>query len=419
MKIFSLRVSLVLFAFLLSSCGTTRLVNQNLSENYDFRESILHPQFVVHHENDSISKIYIELSKNEILYKKNESGNYTGIIKISCSLFSSYESKTFIDTTVRIFSDSSPENDAFIIFNLDFKTPEFSKYVLQVEVKDIHRNRNIISLIQVDKSNRQSAQWFMLMPPSIRVPMFRNYVRPGETFSIYTPGGEAKQMYVRCYHRNFPIAAPPFGDQTENRFNYAADSIYETVVGPSITMTLSEEGFYHFQSDTAIKPGFSVFCHGSDFPRLTDANQLIESLRYITTQHEYEKLRLARDKKAAIDQFWIDLAGNQDRAKTLIRKYYTRIQEANRLFTSFLDGWKTDRGLIFTVMGPPSSVFRTSNYEEWTYGNISNMNSITFTFERIYNPFCDNDYILRRSNYYEQIWYGMVDRWRQGVVIND
>ena len=38
-------------------------------------------------------------------------------------------------------------------------------------------------------------------------------------------------------------------------------------------------------------------------------------------------------------------------------EYFKRVQYANAAFKSFQDGWKTDRGMIFILFGPPSDVF--------------------------------------------------------------
>ena len=39
------------------------------------------------------------------------------------------------------------------------------------------------------------------------------------------------------------------------------------------------------------------------------------------------------------------------KAKSLIAIYYNRIQNANLHFTTFKEGWKTDRGMIYVVFG--------------------------------------------------------------------
>jgi hypothetical protein len=75
--------------------------------------------------------------------------------------------------------------------------------------------------------------------------------------------------------------------------------------------------------------------------------------------------------------------------------------------------------MIFILFGPPATVYVYPDREEWGYGTYGYSGTLNFTFEKIYNPFSDNDYVLRRSPFYEQPFYRAVARWREGVVEND
>jgi hypothetical protein len=97
----------------------------------------------------------------------------------------------------------------------------------------------------------------------------------------------------------------------------------------------------------------------------------------------------------------------------MIAKFYSRVMTANKLFTSYKEGWKTDRGIIYIVYGAPSEVYRRTGEEEWIYGERSNMLSIRFFFDQAENPLSDNDYILQRSSGYKPGWYIAVENWRR------
>jgi hypothetical protein len=97
----------------------------------------------------------------------------------------------------------------------------------------------------------------------------------------------------------------------------------------------------------------------------------------------------------------------------MIKLYYNRVMDANRFFTSYLEGWKTDRGIIYIIYGPPNVVYKGRNVEGWVYGEDKNMLSINFTFRKLDNPFTDNDYSLTRSPAYKDGWYIAVDNWRR------
>ena len=64
--------------------------------------------------------------------------------------------------------------------------------------------------------------------------------------------------------------------------------------------------------------------------------------------------------KVALDDFWIKCGGNIDKARELIRIYYTRVFYSNYYFTSYKEGWRSERGMIYIIYGPPDKVYKIS-----------------------------------------------------------
>jgi len=403
---------------LLAGCRSFhKLSNQNVAPEYDYRETVLHPDFVLYHPDDSTTILYARVLRDEVFRPADSAGNPSGPhLRLAWAAYASYDAKAVIDSGSAVFTHPSVTGDAYLL-TVSFTLP-LPAFVVEATLTDLARRKPFVKYVEADRRSPQAGQRFLLLAED-HAPLFRHTVAGDEPFRVYGNGLRDRPATVRCYFRDFPVAAPPFSSRFPVQFDYRADSVFTLTLTTDSLIRLPRDGIYHIQYDTSVKAGLTVFRTTPDFPRLTDARGLIESLRYITTNEEYGRLNEAVDAKAAVDAFWVELAGNRERARTLIRKYYTRIQEANRLFTSYLDGWKTDRGMIFTVMGNPTSVFRTSETEEWTYGNYNDISAVTFSFDKIYNPFSDNDYILRRSAYYETIWYRMVERWRQGAAVND
>jgi GWxTD domain-containing protein len=154
---------------------------------------------------------------------------------------------------------------------------------------------------------------------------------------------------------------------------------------------------------------------GRDFPRLTTLGQLIEVLPYLARDSEYREFFTAgADRLRLFEKFWLGLGGNAENARNLMRYYYTRAEEANLLFSNHKEGWKTDRGMISIVFGPPSLIERQLSSEVWSYSN-----GYRFVFERVRRLHGDEpfeNYILVRDALYERVWTKEVERWRRGVV---
>src|ERR1035441_42797 len=185
-------------------------------------------------------------------------------------------------------------------------------------------------------------------------------------------------------------------------------------------LNFPKQGFYQFQIDTgANREGFTIYRFTDDYPNVSVPQELIDPLRYINTRKEFEEFATNPNKKISLDKFWMGMGGNQERSRELIRKFYNRVINANTFFTSHIEGWKTDRGLIYIVFGVPNIVYKGDNSESWTYGESGSLLSINFNFERVNNPFTDNDYTLERAPLYETQWYRAVDVWRQGRIYSD
>jgi GWxTD domain-containing protein len=136
-------------------------------------------------------------------------------------------------------------------------------------------------------------------------------------------------------------------------------------------------------------------------------------VRYLTDGEEYKEIFNSQFPKESLDGFWLKNSGSIDKALEMIREYYNRVEIANHLFVSFCEGWKTDRGIIYLIFGPPNVVYRSDTEEQWTYGEANNYRSLQFVFYKVLNPFTDNDYVLQRQSNYKPYWYNAVQQWRR------
>jgi GWxTD domain-containing protein len=164
---------------------------------------------------------------------------------------------------------------------------------------------------------------------------------------------------------------------------------------------------------TETKDGVTLYRFYDDFPDITNSFQAFLPLRYLTTNKEFEAMQKNENKKMVVDEFWLKTGGNPARAKLLISKFYNNVRKANIYFTSYIEGWKTDRGIIYSVYGPPNIVYKNGNNETWTYGEKGNLLSIKFSFTKVSNPFSNNDYALNKAPVYKDNWYMTVESWRR------
>jgi len=351
-------------------------------------------------------------------------GLYEANLTIGFKLIPELDSKLIVDSGSVSFVDSRYQEGNFnLLGKLKVKVPLGQTGYLVLSVLDVNRSYAENYVLKVDKLSDQVRQNFLLLDSLGNSPLFRNYIKPDELVTLKMKAWlPSAKVFVRYYRRDFPLPPPPFSSQTNKPFVYAADSVFELSVSQDslLHFNFTSRGIYHFQNDTSSRDGFTVYRHDDEnFPTIVSVEQMIPMMRYLTTRQEFEEVMYAAHKKKAFDDFWLKNAGSNERARQLVRSYYSRAQFANYSFSSHLEGWKSDRGLIYTVFGEPNAVYRENNTETWIYGEEKSYRSLTFTFVRVINPFTDNDFMLSRSEMFKDEWYKSVDTWRQGRVFND
>lgn len=418
-------LTILSFSILLANCTSTRNTgSRNLAHIYKPDKVALHPEFVVYHHTDSSSQLYFMLNSKELLYSRKENEKeYISKVKISYRLLESYSTNVLYDSSSTIITDQAGMDEAkLIIGHIDINALSSKTYLLEIITEDLYRNQASTHYISIDKSDKYGRQNFLLKSPETGMPMFRNYVKENESITITCNNPNTNKLLGRYYHRKFPLAPPPFSIYNAKPFIYAADSTFTLYFDEEGNATLNpaKPGFYHLQPDTTRnnKKGLTIYHFDNHFPAVQAASQMIQPLRYISTRKEFIGLTENKDHKKAIDQFWLNNSYNIERAKELIKHYYNRLQYANIFFTSYTEGWKTDRGMVYMVFGPPNIIYKSGTLESWVYGEDNNFMSLNFNFSRVNNPFTGNDYSLNRTPVYKNNWYRAVDSWRQGRVFS-
>ncbi|MBK5286747.1 MAG: GWxTD domain-containing protein [Bacteroidia bacterium] len=407
------------FCVLHFSCSTPgNIQNQNLAYLYQPVRQHFSPEFSVWNFSDDSSRLYVRINPKDFLYMSTGE-NFAANFSIAYRLIESYENPVIIDSSRKTFSILKKENSSSALVTVDFLSNRIIEMLMECKITDVNKNVTDVFYLHVDRSSNQSRNSFLVMNASDSVPVFSNFISASDSFRIFSRDTSPTRLRVNYYHRNFPLAAPPFSFDYYPSFDYLPDSVFTIDNSSHPAFYFPREGFYHIQKDTSSRDGLTLLRFQDGFPELTNPKQLIESIRYLMTRKEYDELKNSLNPKGAVDKFWLDLGGNADRTRQLIRRYYSRVQFANENFTSYQEGWKTDRGMIYIIFGAPHLVYRTSKSELWIYGDASSSLSLNFSFVKVINPFTDNDFSLSRAPIYESNWYRAVDTWRQGRVFND
>jgi GWxTD domain-containing protein len=414
---------LLTLLFALAACDSPQGSSSSANQAFLYNKNLgrLHPQFNIYHTSQSQSQLDFLLDASELLYMRHGADTMQRAqVLVQIILHSKLESKDIADSaSARVSDVSDGKNDKFIHGTILFKALAPNTYSLEIVVADQNRKVSYRSFMQVDKSNASNAQNFLVLSDEGRE-YFSNTLGPKDRIQILTGNPAVNGYTVKYYNMHFHMPAPPFSMKYQQpNFNRKPDSVYHIGIPGGSGIGFAKHGLYQILTSDTARGGINLLRFYEGYPDVTNTDVLVNALRYVTNKDEFAKMHDAADKKAAVDKFWLDLAGSEIRAKELISKYYNRVQDANRYFTSYTEGWRTDRGMVFLIFGPPSTMYKTSTGETWMYGMKHQPTPISFIFVHENNPFTDNDFHLRRDPAHKAAWYRAVEAWRQGRMYSE
>jgi GWxTD domain-containing protein len=246
------------------------------------------------------------------------------------------------------------------------------------------------------------------------IPFDQQYLNVEESLLFKSSG--AINLHQFFYPQEFPLPLPPM----ETKPAPVAKDIevdYQGTFLINVPQAFDDRGYYFIQDDTSSNTGLLIKTTSKSFPTVSTWEEMIQMVTYISTRQEHENLLKAENKKLALDEYWIRLTRSEEKAKVLIREYFRQVEFANLLFTDFKEGWATDRGMVYIIMGPPQEVFFQADRETWIYLSNNSNSRITFTFARIKNILTPNYYTLNRSRAYQPEWFKTITAWRNGMMV--
>lgn len=409
---------IILLALVIQSCSNQNVQGSNFSQIYGTKNVTITPDYVVYHQSNDQSRLYFQFNSTQVLYaRKDKSQPYHSAVMMHYEAYDFNSKKVVADSSSMMIYDTVEKKFAKLINGqMDLKLKQGSKYYLRVYATDLNRNNTFEKTLIVDKVNKSSSQFYLIKNKADSSIFYNNFTVDRVDALILSEVNKGKKIYANQYFRSFPIAAPPFAHSNHKTFNYSPDERFEVQISDKgeFEYLLLDTGFVHFVLDTSQKDGLTVFGFDNNYPKIKNVFGMVGPLRFISSNAEFEQLNDAEDTKKSIDLFWLAKAGDEDRGREVIKRYYNRVQDANDNFTSYLEGWKTDRGMISIIYGTPKSVRVQRDEEIWFYGEETNSFSLQFTFVKVNNPFSENDYKLIRATSYKSSWYRAVDVWRSG-----
>ncbi len=412
--------ALILLLIGMAGCsGTGPSAITSTSQPYDWESEALHPLTKLFHTSDEISELHYSINTSELLYARmSPEEPFRSNVLISAFI---YSGNRLIDSLSQVIVDTNQTKKAKqLTGSLNFPLNDSLSGTIRFKLEDRLKGLFVVKDIPFDKSSVDDEHNFLLRDHGNNNVILGNSVSSGELIDIEYRDRARTQFYLRNYFDSNDLPPPPFYYSYPNPLEKLKLLEERGISASNSKLTVfCEKGYLLISTDDSSTQGIGLQVRHEDYPRITRLEEMILSLRYITSKSEYEDIALSVDAKQKMDDFWMDCGGSAEKARDLIKFYYTCVEEANNYFGCQIEGWKSDRGLIHIVYGNPSKVISKSNSETWIYGEENNINTLSFTFKKMENSISSNHYVLMRDPIYKSSWSRAVDSWRNGRIYND
>lgn len=416
------KLALLLLAFLVSCSSNYNSQTSSqwtLAHIYNPLKSSLHPLYKVYHNNTNTSVLFFKLRTDEIFFRPNAFSNEDG-----CSFTLKYMLQEIgdggnflVDTNTFVYQFNRSDLGKFYISQIPFKATEGKSYRMKITLRDNFRLSHSIYYLDIEKQAGMGEQYFNITGLD-GTPVFRNILVNDGLFRVQHASPASTKLYIFFYHNQVQASKPFLVPLSDELIYSKPDSMFIVDYSANTALSLVYQGLYYIRFDTLSTAGVCLLRLSESFPQTKKPEELIPPLTYITTDAEFDKLKSEINPKLAADNFWQKTAGSIDRGREMIRLYYNRVYYSNYYFSSTREGWKTDRGMVYVVYGPPEELKKTPEQEIWIYKNKTDNSNIVFTFNYEPNRYNLNNYKLERSQSESWRWTETVYTWTSGQIFN-
>ncbi len=420
----------ILMASLLVSCKTAQnaVDSKDLSYIYNPVKNPFTPRYNVINENDETSNLSIKFFATDLFFSEaNPKGMPIASVQISVRLFNTTEGRALSDTAFINLNIIKEEDRNEYQYTIPLPVAPGNQYVTEVRILDKLRMVVVQAFVSFNTLSNYNRYNFLAKGQFEKNELFNPVIRINEYVNLQYIRQPVDSIYVSYYRAYKEIPDPPSMLLPEKTLDYEPDMIVPLSYSDTLPMMFPKEGVYLFSVQRGIREGYSFMNFGTSFPGMNTPETMAEPLAYLTTREEVDGIMTSLKPKAALDDFWIKCGGNIEKSRELIRIFYTRTLYSNYYFTSYKEGWRSDRGMIYIIYGPPDKVYKTIDGENWgylkpviksTWGGRVHLKEdyLFFNFKKKDNIFSDNDYYLSRSETPVTFWDQAVLSWRKGIV---
>jgi GWxTD domain-containing protein len=348
--------------------------------------------------------VYVQVPHEEIRFMK-EGDSYIGRYEVTLSLLTGtkqlvHEQTWSVDVPVSDFAQTSGNR----LYSLTHRTVDVDpgSYQLNVVFRDQESRKSSQvrkSLLVTDFSKDSLSLSDIMLVNRLSVSGERKTIVPNISGSI-NPRSEGFFLFFEMY-------CAPRMDSVELSYRVIDSkkneifqrSQREAITGPKTQIFMKVDsasipmGTYFLTAEAVVEDGISgksyrgttsrtLNVRSPDLPAaVVDIEKAIDQLMYIARDSELQYIRdgaTQEEKRKRFMEFWSKRDPDPSTQRNeLMEEYYSRVQYANQNFGHYMEGWRTDMGMVYIHFGAPENIERhpmeidTKPYEIWYYYQLN------------------------------------------------
>lgn len=399
MKTFLLRIVCLSFALnIYAQENTNNEVKKKISDAVYFQDLVN-----VQSDKPGLSSVdvYIQVPYKNVRFVKSSKG-FTSKYSITASVFDSEKKKLIVEKTwsetinaIDFGMTTTKENYKLSKRTFDLTPGTYSIRTMLLDkdskqeaigeniftIKNYDKNISLSDILMISKSDNTQGKNEIIPNISRNIPNAKNKVQfyyeiylkdsadTKKTFEYDVLNAEKNNVHKETEIRDLkPGTNKVFYTLSEFPFDLG---VY------TLNVSLLDENSKAVESVTK-----SFYSHWKGLPVvITDIEKAISQTVYIATPEELDNMKDAEttsEKTKRFLEFWKkkDPSPNNDENE-IFDEYFRRIAYANENFSNYTEGWRSDRGMVYTILGAPNNIDRhpfeydSKPYEVWEYYDIN------------------------------------------------
>ncbi len=322
--------------------------------------------------------LYSKIPFDEIQFLKSQHGGFKATYEMSITIFDDHDyqvdGKIFERTVTVSEYEQTNATDLYDVVQRSFiiKPGKYKVFVQledldshkigvfeeKIELPDYSKKPLSISSILFSEKVRVDSSGNLIPLPLVGVPRIETGNLYG-FFTIYSKNNKDFEVEVVVRNmRNKKLY------KDKRKLAYLGEETAVAIAIPDAKLSL---GTYNFQikvkqgrEHASLHEQFKIYWQGLPLTGI-DLKSAIEQMDLIASHKDLKKISKAPPayQREFFKQFWkqYDPTAGTDKNE-LMDEYYRRIQYANDNFRGLREGWKTDMGTVYILLGAPEEVLR-------------------------------------------------------------